>query len=162
MPLGHGHKQEVLNVITNDSKSMYYKMDNRVVDERGVSPQYYYRTDLYIGAKLNVYNRVIVLVSCDEFTKQFYRTVYGLSELTVHVSFYTKRVYITGGMYNLGRYLRAFYGTTEIRGGSGSRERGEGRFYMTTGAADSVTSPTLFNRGGNDYPNCFFGNLLSV
>lgn len=53
-------------------------MDNRIPDERGVS--YYYRTDLYIGATLNVYNRVIVLVSCDEFTKQFYKTVYGLSK----------------------------------------------------------------------------------
>lgn len=93
MPLGHSNKQEVLNVISSDSKSMYYKMDNRVIDEKGVSPHYYYRTDLYIGATLNVYNRVIVLISCDEFTKQFYRAVYGLSELNVHVSFYTKRVY---------------------------------------------------------------------
>lgn len=53
-------------------------MDNRIPDERRVS--YYNLTDLYIGATLNVYNRVIVLVSCDEFTKQFYKTVYGLSK----------------------------------------------------------------------------------
>lgn len=141
---------------------MYYKMDNRVIDKRGVLPQYYYRTDLYIGATLNVYNRVIVLVSCDEFTKEFYRTVYGLSELKAHVSLHTKRVYnIRYNMYNLGRYLQELYRPTELRGGSGSRSRRRrgSRFYIITGA-DIVASPILLDQGGNEYPNYFFGNLL--
>lgn len=75
---GQNSKQEILNVISNKIDSYYYKMDNRILDDESVS--YYYHTDLYIGARLNVYNRFIVLVSCDEFTKEFYRRVYGKSK----------------------------------------------------------------------------------
>lgn len=53
-------------------------MDNRCLNDKEES--YYRSTDLYIGASLNVYNRNIILVSCDKFTKEYYGTVYGLSK----------------------------------------------------------------------------------
>lgn len=80
MPPGHDIKQEILNIISNanESNSYYYKMDNRCINE---GEELYYRCiDLYIGATLNVYNRNIILVSCDKFTKEYYKTVYGLGE----------------------------------------------------------------------------------
>lgn len=49
-----------------------------MLDTRGVT--YYQCTDLFIGATLNVYSRNVVLVNCDQMTKDFYGMVYGLSE----------------------------------------------------------------------------------
>jgi len=77
---GFNAKQEILNVIPDGLNSYYYKMDNRVLDNREVT--YYRCTDLFIGATLNVYSRRIVLVKCDRLTEDFYRTVYGLGEYT--------------------------------------------------------------------------------
>lgn len=53
-------------------------MDSLALD--GEAEPYYKCTDLYIGAVLNVFNRHIVLAQCDEFTQEFYRNVYGMSE----------------------------------------------------------------------------------
>lgn len=53
-------------------------MDNRILGDKSLL--YYHANDLYIGAVLNVYNRFIVLVKCDEFTKDYYKTVFGLRE----------------------------------------------------------------------------------
>lgn len=54
-------------------------MDSRLLSDKDILP-YYHCTDLYIGATLNVYNRFVTLVKCDEFTKQFYAYEYGLGK----------------------------------------------------------------------------------
>lgn len=54
-------------------------MDSHLLSDKDFTP-FYHCTDLYIGATLNVFNRYVTLVKCDEFTKIFYRTVYGLGE----------------------------------------------------------------------------------
>lgn len=47
----------------------------------GERPEDYYTDqDLVIGGHIFVYGRPFVLVSCDEFTKEYYRSKYGLSE----------------------------------------------------------------------------------
>lgn len=38
--------------------------------------------DLSIGAHINVYGREIVLVDCDPFTREYYRTVHGIEDFT--------------------------------------------------------------------------------
>ena len=45
-----------------------------------VHVDYYKDSDLTIGAVVNVWGRKIVLCDCDDFTKEYYRTKYGISE----------------------------------------------------------------------------------
>lgn len=44
--------------------------------------EYYKAKDLCIGAHINVYGREIVLVDCDPFTREYYRTVHGIEDFT--------------------------------------------------------------------------------
>jgi len=46
----------------------------------------YKDSDLSIGAQLNVWGRKIVLCDCDDFTKEFYRTKYGVSKYLCYFS----------------------------------------------------------------------------
>ncbi|NXN56833.1 EFHC2 protein, partial [Rynchops niger] len=53
-----------------------YLLDNR---KTGAVHQEFYRdSDLKIGAVINVWGRKIILCDCDEFTKEYYRTKYGI------------------------------------------------------------------------------------
>lgn len=40
----------------------------------------YKDNDLSIGAQLNIWGRRVVLCDCDDFTKEFFATKYGISE----------------------------------------------------------------------------------
>jgi len=41
---------------------------------------FYQEEDLTLGTQINVYGRTVVLTDCDEFTKDFYRTKYGIED----------------------------------------------------------------------------------
>ncbi|KAF1584968.1 EF-hand domain-containing family member C2, partial [Eudyptes chrysocome] len=57
-----------------------YILDNR---KTGAVHQEFYRdSDLKIGAVINVWGRKIMLCDCDEFTKEYYRTKYGIEDFT--------------------------------------------------------------------------------
>uniref|UniRef100_A0A2S2P737 EF-hand domain-containing family member C2 n=1 Tax=Schizaphis graminum TaxID=13262 RepID=A0A2S2P737_SCHGA len=73
---GHNVKQDILNVMSTNENSFYYTMDSQLRDEQKMS--YYHCTDLFIGQVLNVYGRSVVLFSCDQCTKNFYKNVYKL------------------------------------------------------------------------------------
>ncbi|XP_064353414.1 EF-hand domain-containing family member C2 isoform X5 [Dromaius novaehollandiae] len=53
-----------------------YILDNRKTG--AVHQEFYKDCDLTIGAVINVWGRKIVLCDCDEFTKEYYRTKYGI------------------------------------------------------------------------------------
>jgi len=53
-------------------------MDSQLGDEQKMT--YYHCSDLFIGQVLNVFGRLIILFTCDEFTKDFYKCVYHLGE----------------------------------------------------------------------------------
>ncbi|NXX85998.1 EFHC2 protein, partial [Urocolius indicus] len=58
----------------------HYILDNR---KTGAVHQEFYRdSDLKIGAVINVWGRQIILCDCDEFTKEYYRTKYGIEDFT--------------------------------------------------------------------------------
>ncbi|KAM6290237.1 EF-hand domain-containing family member C2 [Porphyrio hochstetteri] len=58
----------------------HYILDNR---KTGAVHQEFYRdSDLKIGAVINVWGRKITLCDCDEFTKEYYRTKYGIEDFT--------------------------------------------------------------------------------
>ncbi|KAG8508031.1 EF-hand domain-containing family member C2 [Galemys pyrenaicus] len=44
--------------------------------------QFYKDTDLTIGAAINVWGRKVLLCDCDEFTKLYYKTKYGIENFT--------------------------------------------------------------------------------
>ncbi|KAG4065244.1 hypothetical protein HA402_012686 [Bradysia odoriphaga] len=44
--------------------------------------EYYKASDLSIGAHINVYGREVILVDCDPFTREYYRTVHGIEDFT--------------------------------------------------------------------------------
>ncbi|NWU99193.1 EFHC2 protein, partial [Upupa epops] len=57
-----------------------YILDNR---KTGAVHQEFYRdSDLKIGTVINVWGRKIMLCDCDEFTKEYYRTKYGIEDFT--------------------------------------------------------------------------------
>ncbi|NXG62012.1 EFHC2 protein, partial [Hemiprocne comata] len=57
-----------------------YILDSR---KTGAVHQEFYRdSDLKIGAVINVWGRKIILCDCDEFTKEYYRTKYGIEDFT--------------------------------------------------------------------------------
>ncbi|NXG78198.1 EFHC2 protein, partial [Baryphthengus martii] len=71
----------VLNVFGNlaGNKDRYI-LDNR---KTGAVHQEFYRdSDLKIGTVINVWGRKIMLCDCDEFTKEYYRTKYGIEDFT--------------------------------------------------------------------------------
>jgi len=45
-----------------------------------VHQEFYRDSDLKIGAIINVWGRKIMLCDCDEFTKEYYRTKYGIGK----------------------------------------------------------------------------------
>ncbi|NXI91130.1 EFHC2 protein, partial [Psophia crepitans] len=71
----------VLNVFGKlVGKRNRYILDNR---KTGAVHQEFYRdSDLKIGAVINVWGRKVTLCDCDEFTKEYYRTKYGIEDFT--------------------------------------------------------------------------------
>eukprot|EP00075_Anas_platyrhynchos_P015529 XP_027304782.1 EF-hand domain-containing family member C2 isoform X1 [Anas platyrhynchos] len=71
----------VLNVFGNlVGNRGRYILDNR---KTGAVHQEFYRdSDLKIGEVINVWGRKILLCDCDEFTKDYYRTKYGIEDFT--------------------------------------------------------------------------------
>ncbi|KFU84097.1 EF-hand domain-containing family member C2, partial [Chaetura pelagica] len=74
-------RQTVLNVFGNaiGGKSRYL-IDNWKTG--AVHQEFYKDSDLKIGAVINVWGRKIILCDCDEFTKEHYRTKYGIVDFT--------------------------------------------------------------------------------
>ena len=46
-----------------------------------INTEYYSDVDLTLGGVVNVWGRKILLCDCDEFTKQYYKTKYGIGQL---------------------------------------------------------------------------------
>ncbi|XP_034504673.1 EF-hand domain-containing family member C2 isoform X2 [Ailuropoda melanoleuca] len=47
-----------------------------------VDEEFYKDSDLFIGATINVWGRKVLLCDCDEFTKKYYKTKYGIENFT--------------------------------------------------------------------------------
>ncbi|NXY84320.1 EFHC2 protein, partial [Alcedo cyanopectus] len=71
----------VLNVFGKFERNKgRYILDNRKTG--AVHQEFYKDSDLKIGAVINVWGRKIMLCDCDEFTKEHYRTKYGIRDFT--------------------------------------------------------------------------------
>ncbi|XP_053313439.1 EF-hand domain-containing family member C2 [Spea bombifrons] len=70
----------VLNVFGPMGHGGRYILDN--LKTGAVHQDFYKDCDLVIGAAINVWGRTIILCDCDEFTKNYYRTKYGIETFT--------------------------------------------------------------------------------
>ena len=47
-----------------------------------VHTDYYHDSDLTIGSVINIWGRKLLICDCDEFTKEYYKSKYGIGKLT--------------------------------------------------------------------------------
>lgn len=79
-PPGFDCPETILNVLGNSLDTRRYILDSLDCGRENVA--YYCEKDLTIGAIVNVYGRQVILVDCDQFTKEFYAKKYGINEFT--------------------------------------------------------------------------------
>ncbi|XP_035890805.1 EF-hand domain-containing family member C2 [Anopheles stephensi] len=78
--MGESTPVMVLNVVGGGLKGGRYLTDCVGI---GKSDGNYYRdADLRIGARINVYGRMVLLTGCDRFTEGYYREMYGVEDFT--------------------------------------------------------------------------------
>ncbi|TGZ60658.1 hypothetical protein CRM22_008410 [Opisthorchis felineus] len=70
----------LLNVFGHPQRGGRYILDSLKIG--AYKEDFYTDRDLTIGASLNVYGRKFLLCDCDEFTKEYYRVKYGLTDFT--------------------------------------------------------------------------------
>ncbi|CAG9863142.1 unnamed protein product [Phyllotreta striolata] len=88
-PPGFDCPETILNVLGNSLGTKRYILDSLDCGRENVA--YYCETDLSIGAIMNVYGRQVLLVDCDQFTKEYYAKKYGISEFTPIAIPYVKK-----------------------------------------------------------------------
>jgi hypothetical protein len=55
-------------------------MGLRMFQTGACQPEFYKDSDLTLGTALNVWGRKFILCDCDDFTKEYYKTKYGISK----------------------------------------------------------------------------------
>lgn len=73
-------KRTVLNVFGPMGHGGRYILDSLKTGE--VHAEYYHDSDLTLGGVVNVWGRKLLLYDCDDFTKEYYRTKYGIENFT--------------------------------------------------------------------------------
>lgn len=68
----------VLNVFGPTGHGGRYILDS--LKTGAVSQEFYNCSDLTIGATLNIWGRKFIISDCDDFTKEYYRTKYGITD----------------------------------------------------------------------------------
>ncbi|XP_071380863.1 EF-hand domain-containing family member C2 [Centroberyx affinis] len=70
----------VLNVFGSTGQGERYILDS--LKTGAVQEEYYKDCDLTLGGEVNVWGRRVVICDCDNFTKDFYRSKYGIEDFT--------------------------------------------------------------------------------
>ncbi|KAG7202805.1 hypothetical protein KM043_009964 [Ampulex compressa] len=79
-PIGTTEPFTVLNVLGESTTDSYYMIDS--LETGKTSGDFYKDNELSIGAEINVFGRRVVITDMDNFTKEYYRTKYGLDDFT--------------------------------------------------------------------------------
>ncbi|XP_065771772.1 EF-hand domain-containing family member C2 isoform X3 [Muntiacus reevesi] len=74
--------QTVLNVYGGYSENRVYGYLLDKYNLGKLDQEFYKDTDLSIGTTINVWGRKVLLCDCDDFTKTYYRTKYGIENFT--------------------------------------------------------------------------------
>ncbi|XP_076379277.1 EF-hand domain-containing family member C2 [Megalopta genalis] len=78
--IGSSEPVSVLNVMGSDTSTGYYTIDPLNAGKE--NKESYKDNELGISAQINVFGRIIVITDMDEFTKDYYRTKYGVDNFT--------------------------------------------------------------------------------
>lgn len=78
--MGQLTQYTVLNVLGGGLLGGRYVPDPLDVGAKPI--KYYTEQDLTIGAIINLFGRVVHLIDCDDFTREYYRIKYGLEDFT--------------------------------------------------------------------------------
>uniref|UniRef100_A0A3B1KBS9 EF-hand domain-containing family member C2 n=1 Tax=Astyanax mexicanus TaxID=7994 RepID=A0A3B1KBS9_ASTMX len=70
----------VLNVIGPVGQGSRYILDR--LNTGAVEEEFYKDSDLTIGGVINVWGRSVLICDCDNFTKEYYRSKYGIEDFT--------------------------------------------------------------------------------
>ncbi|XP_028991577.1 EF-hand domain-containing family member C2 [Betta splendens] len=70
----------VLNVFASPSKGKCFILDS--LKTGAVHEDFYKDDDLTVGGEVNVWGRRVILTDCDDFTKEYYRSKYGIEDFT--------------------------------------------------------------------------------
>uniref|UniRef100_A0A672IEE7 EF-hand domain (C-terminal) containing 2 n=1 Tax=Salarias fasciatus TaxID=181472 RepID=A0A672IEE7_SALFA len=70
----------VLNVLSSENQGSHYILDN--LKTGALQDDFYQDCDLTVGGELNVWGRRVILTDCDDFTKHYYRSKYGIEDFT--------------------------------------------------------------------------------
>ncbi|KAJ8362254.1 hypothetical protein AAFF_G00386770 [Aldrovandia affinis] len=92
LQLGEASARIVLNVFGPKGNRRHYLLDN--LRTGTPSEEYYMDCDLTLGAVINVWGRNVLLCDCDNFTKGFYHSKYGIGERRCSET----KPFITGGL----------------------------------------------------------------
>uniref|UniRef100_A0A3Q1J112 EF-hand domain-containing family member C2 n=1 Tax=Anabas testudineus TaxID=64144 RepID=A0A3Q1J112_ANATE len=69
----------VLNVFASPTKGKRYILDS--LKTGAVHEDFYKDYDLTVGGEVNVWGRRVIITDCDDFTKEYYRSKYGIEDL---------------------------------------------------------------------------------
>ncbi|XP_041856758.1 EF-hand domain-containing family member C2 [Melanotaenia boesemani] len=78
--LGQVTDRTVLNVLASESQGARFMLDS--LNTGAVDEDFYKDSDLVVGGKVNVWGRKVIITDCDEFTKNYYRSKYGIEDFT--------------------------------------------------------------------------------
>ncbi|KAE8299783.1 EF-hand domain-containing family member C2 [Larimichthys crocea] len=70
----------VLNVFASPSQGKRFILDS--LKTGAVHEDFYKDCDLTVGGEVNVWGRRVIITDCDDFTKDYYRSKYGIEDFT--------------------------------------------------------------------------------
>ncbi|XP_054642272.1 EF-hand domain-containing family member C2 isoform X1 [Dunckerocampus dactyliophorus] len=83
---GEMTNRTVLNVLASTRQGDRYMLDSLKVGLQGITgaiqEEFYKDFDLTVGSELNVWGRKVIIADCDDFTKDYYRSKYGIEDFT--------------------------------------------------------------------------------
>ncbi|XP_040058288.2 EF-hand domain-containing family member C2 [Gasterosteus aculeatus] len=77
---GQTTDRTVLNVIASARQQKRYMLDS--LKTGAVHDEFYKDRDLTLGGEVNVWGRRVIITDCDDFTKDYYRSKYGIEDFT--------------------------------------------------------------------------------
>ncbi|XP_061917651.1 EF-hand domain-containing family member C2 isoform X1 [Entelurus aequoreus] len=77
---GEATNRTVLNVLASTRQGDRYMLDS--LKTGAIQEEFYKDFDLTVGGELNVWGRKVIIADCDDFTKDYYRSKYGIEDFT--------------------------------------------------------------------------------
>ncbi|XP_023249211.1 EF-hand domain-containing family member C2 [Seriola lalandi dorsalis] len=77
---GQTAERTVLNVFSSPNQGKCFILDS--IKTGAVQEEFYKDCDLTVGGEMNVFGRRVIIADCDDFTRDYYRSKYGIEDFT--------------------------------------------------------------------------------